>query len=569
MLATLALAALALAVLMGFSSGDVPRADEWDTPGGYLLAHAQGASTFAHLFHQHNESRVIFAQLLAGFVAEHWGWNQHVFHALNWLLLVLTAYLFVRLVARTWPAGQRAPWAVALILCVAVAVVFTPVQWRNLLSSGQIITISIPCLLLIGLSVNLATHLSPWLRHASALGCALLASFSYVNGLMLWFLLWPLPFVLLEPGRARVRAGEIAATVLYFLAAFGTIAAFFADYHSIPGHPSLRSGLLAPHRALLFAATLLCGPIFPERVDIWFLEGRPLPFLLSGGLAVLTGMLALALLARSRRELWQRAWVARAFPFLVLIAYSAASATAIGLARAGLGRFGNVSRYSTIAIPAFLGLAGVVGSLDLGRRPEHARRVLRPLALVFALATAVAAWIGGIECLLDRAAARQARLSLAVRRLCPDDPLLINVFPRTQQLVESADRLEELGLLPPLPAYVWAIAADPPSRGELTYRLSSGEALGLRSLQGRLAPASGLEADDVLLLWDREAGRPTTAFLAPAGMNYPGKDAGAFELRFDAAGRAGLDLAKHELRLARPRTREVWRLSPEATIRSL
>jgi hypothetical protein len=561
--ATLVVSALALGVLLWFTSGDVPRADEWDTPGAYLLAHANGSATFGQLFQQHNESRVVFAQLLAGFIADHWGWNQHVFHALNWLLLVATALLFVGVVARTWPAEERGSHSAVMVLCLAVGLIFIPTQWRNLLASGQIVTIAIPCLLLAGLSVNLATHLPAWQRYACAGACALVACFSYINGLMLWFLLWPAPLVLLRHGRARFRASELPATLVYFAVALATIAAYLASYHRPPGHPSLATGLGIPLRSLLFAASLLCGPILPERVDHWFLEGRPLPLLLCGGLAGICCLLAAVYLIRSWRRFASREFLLRAFPFLVLVAYSAAAALPIGFARSPLGRLGNLSRYSTIAIPAWLGLAGLVAALERSGRPADERRILRPLALVLALAFAASAWIGGIECLLDKADSRQAKLSLAFRRICPEDPLLGNVFPRRGDLLAKADGLERIGALPPLPSYAWIDQAVPAWRGDLTYRLRGGEVRGLRSIQGMLLPAARLEADDVLLLWNRETERPTTAFLAPVGASYPGRDAGSFEIRFAAAGQAGVDLAKHELRLARPRTQEVWRLSPQ------
>jgi hypothetical protein len=562
LLATLVPCALALGILLYFTSGDVPRADEWDTPGAYLLAHANGSAAFSDLFQQHNESRVVFAQLLAGFIADHWGWNQHIFHALNWLLLVLCALLFVGMVGRTWPDDERASLSAGAILCLAVGLIFIPTQWRNLLASGQIVAFAVPCCLLAGLLVNLATERPAWLRYGWAGTCALVASFSYVNGLMLWLLLWPAPLVWLGHGRARLRAAELTATIVYGVVAVATIGAYFFGYHRPPGHPSLAAGLLAPHRALLFAVSLLCGPILPERVDHWFLEGRPLPLLLCGVLAGLCCLLGFICLGKRWRSFANRGFLLQAFPFLVLVAYSVASALSIGLARSALGRLGNLSRYSTIAIPGWLGLAGLLVLLDRNGRPADERGILRPFALVLAFAAAVAAGIGGRECLLDRAAARQAKLSLAVRMICPEDPLLTNVFPRRGDLLEKADGLQRAGILPPLPSYAWVVQAAPALRADLTYRLHGGEVRGLRFIQGTVSPASLLEADDVLLLWDVDKDRPTTAFFAPADTSYPGRAAGSFEIRFAAAGQIRLDLAKHELRLARPRTHAVWRLAP-------
>jgi len=558
--ATVLLCGLGLGILMGFTSGAVPRADEWNTPGDFLLARTTGTATFAHLFRQHNESRVIFAQLLAGFISDLWGWNQHIFHALNWALLLSTALLFLRLLRRTGLFERAPSWPVVLVLCVATALIFTPVQWRNLLYSGQIITLCIPFLLVAGLSVHLAQHLPVWLRYGCAGVFARLASFSYVNGLMLWFLLWPAPAVMLSNRTLRLRRAEIVASAVFFACAFLVIGAFFHDYHKPPGHPALTFGLLAPHRVLVFASTLLAGPIFPERTDLWFLEGKRGLFFLCGGLAGLAGLLAGAYLLRERRTMWTRDFLARVFPFAILMAYSGLSAVAIASARAGFGLSGNVSRYSTIAVPAFLGLAGLVATIELGRPARAAPRTLRAFAVVLAVAMTVAAGVGIFDCISDKQAARQAELSLAFRGVCPGDPMLTHVHPMPEHILATVAGLEKAGLLPSLPSYEWVVTSVPSSRPEMSYELHAGEVAGKRFIRGRITPSSGIDEDDILLLWDREQDRPASAFLAPAGMNYPGMGEGAFEVRLAMAAMPDIDLGKLELRLARPKSHEVWRL---------
>ena len=86
MWATLFASAIVLGLLMFLTSGDIPREDEWDTPGDYLVARTNGTANFASLFRQHNESRIVISQLLAALITAHWGWNQHVLHAINWAI---------------------------------------------------------------------------------------------------------------------------------------------------------------------------------------------------------------------------------------------------------------------------------------------------------------------------------------------------------------------------------------------------------------------------------------------------------------------------------------------------
>ena len=425
-LATLVFSAVALGVLMWFTSGDVPRADEWDTPGAFLLARAHGTATFANLFRQHNESRVIFAQLLAAFISDHWGWNQHIFHALNWAITVLTAFLFARLVANTFPNNQRLSRPAVLVLCSAAALAFTPVQWRNLLSSGQIVTITIPLLLIAGITVNLKQDLPAWLRYLCAGALSLVASYSFVNGLMLWFLLWPAPLVMLKSGTLRLRRIEILSTITYGVVAFAVIASYFVGYHRPPSHPALSSGLVAPHRTLFFASTWLAGPLFPEPLQPW--EHGPLvSFYVCGVLAALTGLLFALYLRRNWRTLLSLEALRQAFPFGVLLAYSLASASSIAIARVGLGMFGNLSRYSTVAMPAYLGLAGIVAIASACKRPPASKALLAVLSGTFAIAVVAGAYVGYWECLLDKQASRQAKLSLSFQSICPDDPLFFNV----------------------------------------------------------------------------------------------------------------------------------------------
>jgi hypothetical protein len=562
MLAVWCASALALGILLWITSEDVPRADEWSTPGGYLVAQADGTVDFQkHLFRQHNESRVIFAQLLAGLIASRWGWNQHIFHALNWLITVLTAFLFVRLTSRILSLDRRLPWPAVLILCSAVALIFTPIQWRNFLSSGQIITIGIPCLLLAGISINTQAHLPSWIRYLTAALFSLLASFSFVNGLLLWFLLWPLPFVMVQEARWRVRRSELLGSAAYFAVAIAIVVTFFADYHTPPGHPSLFSGLRAPHRTLFFAATWLAGPIFSEPLAFWQGKGHWVPFWISGMTAGATGLLLLATFAALRRAILSAPLVRRIFPLLPLLAYSLLSAASISMARVALGLFGNLSRYSTVAIPAFLAMASTLAVVSEDAPPGRARRLLPVLAVTFAMSVLLGGLAGGMGCLVDQQAARQAALSLAFRHLAPDDPLLTNVFPDPRQLVPLADRLEQRGLRPHGPDFAWILRAVPSPRADITYQIHAEEGPALRFIAGRVSPSAPLRRDDVLVVWNEASARPVTALLAPTPGNYPGKPDGVFEVSYDKALAEPIGLQGERLYLARPSTHELWQLA--------
>lgn len=571
MVAVLIVFAAALAVLMARTSGDVPRADEWATPGNYLVDHAEGTARVGHLFRQHNESRVIFAQLLAGVIADHWGWNQHIFHGLNWLITVGTALLFVLLVSSVLARDRRLGWPVVLVLCSAVALVFSPVQWRNFLSSGQIITIVIPFLLLAGVSVNRKVSAPIPLRYALAATFALVASFSFVNGLLLWFLLWPAPFVMVQAGSLRLRRAELWASVLYFVVAFAVIAAFFKGYASPPGHPPMSYGLRMPHRTLFFALTWLAGPLSPEPMYYWQgFSANWVPFVVCGGLAGTAGLLLVVWLLANGKRWWAartdgRELLVRLFPFLPALGYSLVSAAAIALARVGFGAaFGNTSRYSTVAVPAYLAMAGMLAVVTPQLAGLRARKVLALFALVFATGVLASSVVGCMQSDLDRSAAKQAAISLDFRDLAPNDPLLTNLYQTGDLALASkkADTMERLGLLRPRPALAWVTEQTPVGRDDVTFSIRLvDESWAYWMVTGKVSPSAGLEEDDVLVLRDRTSAKPVAVIMAPAGSNYPGKPDGVFELRYMKALAPRLDVDSLDAVLVRRRSHEVWKLA--------
>jgi hypothetical protein len=561
MWATLFASAIVLGLLMFFTSGDIPREDEWDTPGDYLVARANGTTNFASLFRQHNESRIVISQLLAAFITVHWGWNQHVLHAINWAITLLSGFLFVRLVRRTLPPNSQLPWPLLLIACSAVALVFTPVQWRNLLFSDQVVVICIPCLILAGVSVNLEQSIPTWVRYTCAGVFSLVASFCFINGLMLWFLLWPAPFLMIRNRTWRVPRSETIASVVHFALATTVIVFYFKNYYRLPGNPPLSYGLLVPHRTMFFALTWLAGPLFPIAVHYWDGNAYWIPIFVCGGLAGLVGFLFLVYIRSNWKAIRSLPLHTRLIPFGILLVYSLLSAISVSLARVAFGVFGNVARYSTVPIPAYLGLVGIliVGTV-LTKPSPSSRKVLPVLAIAFSIAVLVAGGVGSMGCLLDKQASRQAWLSLAIRTVCPGDPLLSKVYPFPAGRTRRADTMERLGLLPSLPSFAWVGSAIPAIRKDGTYRIRVEAAGSENVIKGTLDPSDDLEADDILLLWNNESMRPVTAFLAPARGNYPGKDRGSFEIRYTPHGQGLLLAGKRELRLARPRTQQVWRL---------
>jgi hypothetical protein len=170
-----------------------------------------------------------------------------------------------------------------------------------------------------------------------------------------------------------------------------------------------------------------------------------------------------------------------------------------------------------------------------------------------------------LQCKLDKQAAMQAALSLAFRDIAPRDPLLTNVYQSSELDLASrhADALERVGVLRRGRSFAWIKDQAPTTRSDLRYRISVAAEGWAWLVTGRVWPSAALEADDVLVVWNRALARPLTAMLAPSGGNYPGKPDGVLEIRYWKCLAEGLAVENADLLLARPRTHEIWKLAAQ------
>lgn len=568
MFSTFFISAIGLGILVVFTSGDIPRWDEWHTPGDYLLAKVQGTATFNNLFRLHNESRVIFAQLLTLFISDIWGWNQHIFHGINWAMLVGSAFFFIKIMGKTLYGVEGFSKSALLLLVSCICLIFTPVQYHNILYSGQIITTIIPCLLLAGIYLNLKANLPIWIRYSCAAFFSLIASFSFINGLMLWFLLWPAPFQMIKNKSIRINRSEIIASSLYFIVTTLIIFVFFVDYHKPHQHPSLDSGLLKPSKTLFFLSTFLAGPIYPELAHEWYEESNLKIHLIersafsnSTKLIKIIGVLLIVYLVGNWRAFTSWEMTRKIYPFMVLLAYSLVSGLAIAVARVDLGVYGNLSRYATVAIPAYLGIAGVISCIGLLKQDNSFKLILPSLVATFSLMVGISVFIGAISCLIDKRNSLQHRLSMDLRHIVPNNPLLTKVHPIPPYFTKMASDLESFGILKAGPSFSWIKTTEPEKHDEITYKLEIFDYKGTKVIKGCLFSNFQTESGDFLILSDLMTKSPITAILPPSFFNYPGlistKD---FNVRLDLIPNENLKSENCELFLAKSSSKQIWRL---------
>lgn len=303
-------------------------------------ADTTGVPSFSALFAQHNESRKFFPRLLFWLLSLPGTWDVRREMFAHVALLIAGAGLLTLLARRTLP-----PWPAAFASLIGGVLLLSVSQWQNLLWGIQIVT-SIPTVaLLLSVYVLYLDRPHLYLRTALAALCALVATFSYANGMALWPLL--VPVLLLAP--ASTPRHRRIALVGFILIATAAIGAYFYNYARPGSHPGFDTAVKSPEAALRYFILFLGNGI---RIS----PSQPVP--------MLVGALAFALICICTVLLYGSAFVHRslgplrtACPWLTLAAYSLLSAATTTAGRLGFGVQTALSeRYVTFALPLFIAL---------------------------------------------------------------------------------------------------------------------------------------------------------------------------------------------------------------------
>jgi hypothetical protein len=328
-------AAMLLAALLFVShfGSNVPSWDDWDMIP--VLTHHQPV-TWNWLWSQHNEHRVPLPRL--------------VFLGLDRLLGVdmrVTMYFDVLLMAAV--AAAMITNATRLRGRVSAADAFFPM---TLLSLGQaanwlwgwqlqfFASVAIACVALLAI-VRAGATLSPT-RAGLVVGlCTVLLPLCGANGLALVpaLAVWPLALAILPHSwtGAKVSRGNRVMLLAVGLLALALTAIYLVGWHRVPYHPRSQSVL----QTLLTALKSLTIGIGPATRDIWPLSG-----LLTFGVM---GASVLLLVRVWRERVDERARAGGLLLFVLALSL-------LGLAL-GLGRNGFETRYVTLTLPVWCGVA--------------------------------------------------------------------------------------------------------------------------------------------------------------------------------------------------------------------
>lgn len=411
----------------------VPFWDEWHTPGVQLEWWSHGLMPLSEMFGQHNESRKFFPRLLYLALAAMGGWDVRKEMDVVFLEVCLLSWLLWRLLRRSPGSTLLAAlttWVVMVFLC------FSPVQFENFLCGIQLEPFFVGLAVVAAASVNLSS-LSFRSKMLVNLLLALVSTYTYANGMILWLLVFPLA----APSDPTPRRRQVLWLGLYLLAAVAAIGFYFVGYQRPPRHPGFVS--LQPHAVdLAHYLILWIGSYFASDYVNPFIAG-----VVALGLFTIVGAGTLIFLFRTGE--WRTS-----YPWVLIGSYAVVTAVTTAFGRLGFGvRQALDIRYTAFSLFFYLALVG--GSFALYCAHFRNSRVGRACFLTPAAGLAIIAalcWMGCYQkgvALLPHHREYRVKLLDALKwmEVIPDNPDLALIYPSIEILRRRAGTLAEHGIL--------------------------------------------------------------------------------------------------------------------------
>jgi hypothetical protein len=428
---------IVLAVLIPAYWVDVPQYDEWDSV--MLFEHlSQGSLTLGLLFKQVNEYRQFFPNVIFVGLGKLTHWDLRYEMILVFAAACLISLNVRRLAVLTIQASEL---QFAILLLMGNLVIFSLTQYENWFQAQQLVYY-MPILCVTTSIVIARTNLGTLAKFAICAALSFVSTFSSANGIVCWVVVLPLLVFTEWPTNRR---SVLWLSGLWMLAVCLCLALYLHGYEKPWWTPSPLTGLHHPFRAFIYFLGFVGGPLGLERVRLSIVAG-----------AVMTaGLIAVCLyLVKHRRD---RDLIARASGWLVIAAYSLATAVMTTIGRVGLTTGpSQVPRYlgfSVYLLLALVFLAHIIGT-DLQHRSGRAPR-LWPNPLAFITIVVLLLYQPFMWALsyrqMDAWQTRllQAKASILLINQLPDTRLTKILYPNLQFLIEKANALDHLGLMRP------------------------------------------------------------------------------------------------------------------------
>jgi hypothetical protein len=492
---------------------NIPIWDEWDTPGTALLRFAEGNLTWADLFAQHNESRKAVPRLIHIAIASIGGWDVR-----QGMALTILCACAVSVIALVYLRRRNAPPArIAVAWLVINLLLFAPSQYENFLS-GFVFEIFIPFLCLFACC---AINLSGWplpRKTAFASLLALISSYTFAHGLLLWPFALPLPS---REDRSRGRGFLLLCYTIYALVGIAAIAGYFIGYR----RPEIFPPPAGPRQI---------GQVF-DFILVWLGGVVHSPFVNARVAGTTAGLVMLATVAgafvalRKNRNRWPAY-----YPWLLLLAFALASGavTAVGRVNIGVESVFNLyfvgfagMRYNVTAVFVYVAVVGLLFNLYEDEiRGAPRRRWPFLVAAAASLSLFAFAWAEmfadeSVRVKQFQANRRRARTAAIWSGAIPDNPEIFLAYPypdRFGKRVEALRAAAVLNLPKPSRSLQEAIAQAPAaadsSAGKLTLFEDRGH--GYYRFAGWARNPAGKSAADYVVLGWQEADNSFHPFTA-------------------------------------------------------
>jgi hypothetical protein len=506
----LAAPAVWVGILIFLYGVDTPWGDHWDGTLPLLEKMQAGTLGLADFFAFHNEHRIFFPRLLVVGLAKLTHWNIRAELLVIWILACVCSVNLWHLAQVTgWRNSRVRHW----LLLAANVLLFSPMQWENLLWGFQI-----------GFLLPLATMTAClWIAlkfrrpfdFLATMFLCLISTFSIASGFASWALAAPL--LLLWNGKTRVRRERIW-WLTFAAVGIASVGFYFNGFTRPTAHPGPMAAIEHPLRAIQFILAYLGTPFSGTAPN-----ASAVAMAASAALVVLFAACVLYLW-RWRRE---RTLLAHSLPWVSLSGWALVNAVLTMVGRVGFGvSAATQSRYVSFALMLPIGLLFLT-SLVL----RHARESGNGVSTVSArggLAVLVTALsflfvYGTIESLESWGRFQHGRLSGKAELLLinvVDDPeaLAHNVYHGDDPALKARTNfLDRLGYLRPRLVRSnrireIAFQSEAATMGEFN---ELGKSPGEFAASGwAILPESHRVADGVLLTYDDTQGDPIIFALA-------------------------------------------------------
>lgn len=316
---------------------NTPFWDEWEMVPIFQKVdnHTVGFSDF---WHQHNEHRIFFPNVVLTANAYLTRWNVKEELLINLVFSLITALMLYLFVLTKIKQRYLAGMAAVLI----AAWFFSPVQYENWIWGWQVewfmcVTGSVVTIYLLDRFANAKKKRRLLLGGATA--SAIIATFSLGNGILVWLIGLGI-LILYKQGKKPI--------ITWLAAAAASTSAYYYHYHKPPNNPSTTLFLHQPKN-------------FFQYIFGYF--GRPVSS--TPDLAMLTGSILLFLSIPLIYMVWlKRSKIDKFVPWLSLMALSLMAGFLTDVSRLGFGiSQGLASRYTAFSLLYVIGLTGLICAL--------------------------------------------------------------------------------------------------------------------------------------------------------------------------------------------------------------